>query len=550
MSMRSNPTASGEQIPVLIVGSGLVGLSTAMFLAQHGFASVAIERLRGVSALPRAAHFHLRTLELFRAAGIENQVRSQSEREFTPEGAVVALESLAGKQIAAFIPSLNEGVETLSPSRRLFITQPGLEPILRERAEQVGAAVLDGTELIAISQDRDGVTATIRDADSGAERSLRARYLVGADGPHSKTRELLGIPFDGRGVFSNSITIYFHADVAKLMEGRNFSVMYIVNPTLSGFMRLDKDSQAGFLVVNTVGDTSKPEAANPAADTSEKRLLELLRAGIGVPNVLVKIDGVARWRSVSDLARRYGEGRAFLAGDAAHVMPPNGGFGGNTGIHDAHNLAWKLALVLKGDAGSDLLSTYDLERRPVGKFTVEQAYTRYVTRSAPYLGAKDYEPPENDLNIELGYLYHSPAIIPEAESERLHEDPRGSFGRPGSRAPHLWVEKGDKRVSTLDLFGKGFVLLAARDGAAWIAAARAVVKNFAGLSLDAFRIGDELRDPENRFAAAYGLTDSGATLARPDGFVAWRAKEIPSNPPDVLCWVLASLLARPNPRAG
>jgi 2-polyprenyl-6-methoxyphenol hydroxylase-like FAD-dependent oxidoreductase len=544
MSVPSNPTTSGEQMPVLIVGGGLVGLSTAMFLAQHGIASVAIERLRGVSALPRAAHFHLRTLELFRAAGIEDQVRRQSKREFTPEGAIVALESLAGKQIAAFIPSLNEGVETLSPSRRLFITQPGLEPILRARAEQVGAVVLDGTELIAISQDRDGVTATVRDADSGVEQSLWARYLVGADGPHSKTRELLGIPFDGRGVFSNSITIYFHADVAKLMEGRNLSVMYIVNPALSGFMRLDKDSQGGFLVVNTVGDTSKPEAANAAADTSEERLLELLRAGIGVPNIPVKIDGVARWRSVSDVARRYSEGRAFLAGDAAHVMPPNGGFGGNTGIHDAHNLAWKLALVLKGDAGPDLLSTYDLERRPVGKFTVEQAYTRYVTRSAPYLAAKDYEPQASDLDIELGYLYRSSAFFPEDESERLHEDPRESFGRPGSRAPHLWIEKDGKRISTLDLFGADFTLLAATEGAAWSTAAREVASAAAGLSLDAYTFGRELRDPENGFGAAYGLTAMGAVLVRPDGFVAWRAKSAETKPLDTLRNLLARLLCK------
>ena len=134
----------------------------------------------------------------------------------------------------------------------------------------------------------------------------------------------------------------------------------------------------------------------------------MLRAGIGLADIPVKIDGVARWRSVSDVARHYQVGRVFIAGDAAHVMPPNGGFGGNTGIADAHNLAWKLALVLKGIAGPELLATYEQERRPVGKFTVEQAYTRYVTRSATYLGAKDYEPQVNDFNIELGYLYHSP----------------------------------------------------------------------------------------------------------------------------------------------
>jgi 2-polyprenyl-6-methoxyphenol hydroxylase-like FAD-dependent oxidoreductase len=543
MTAREDRSRSTADIPVLIIGGGLVGLSTAMFLAQHGVAAVIAERLRGVSALPRAAHFHLRTLELFRSASVEDDVRRQSEREFTPEGAIVALESLAGKQIAAFIPSLNEGVEALSPSRRLFITQPGLEPILRARAERAGAKVMDGTELVALTQDSDGVTATVRDADTGLEQRLRAKYVVGADGPHSKTRELLEIPFDGRGVFSNSITIYFHADVAKLLNGRNFSVMYIINPALSGFMRLDKDSLAGFLVVNTIGDTSLPETANAAADTGEKRLLELVRAAIGASDVAVKIDGVARWRAVSDVARRYGVGRVFIAGDAAHVMPPNGGFGGNTGIHDAHNLAWKLAFVLNGHAGADLLASYDLERRPVGKFTVEQAYTRYVTRTAPYLGAKDYELQANDLDIELGYLYRSPAIAADGASGPLHEDPCASAGRPGSRAAHLWIEKAGRRLSTLDLFNTDFVLLAAPGGATWLAAAQRAVSHFRGLPFAAHHCGGDLADPTGQLAALYGLTDTGAALIRPDGFVGWRAQTLPANPESALREALASLLA-------
>ena len=195
-------------------------------------------------------------------------------------------------------------------------------------------------------------------------------------------------------------------------------------------------------------------------------MIELVRAGIGVSDLPVKIDGVARWRSVSDVARHFQVGRVFIAGDAAHLMPPNGGFGGNTGIHDAHNLAWKIALVLKGVAGA--AAARDLRGRapPVGKFTVEQAYTRYVTRSAPYLGAKDFQPQVNDFNIELGYLYHSPAIMEEGDETAVHADPRETQGRPGSRAPHLWIEKDGKRVSTLDLFGAGFTLLAATEGEA------------------------------------------------------------------------------------
>jgi putative polyketide hydroxylase len=225
-------------------------------------------------------------------------------------------------------------------------------------------------------------------------------------------------------------------------------------------------------------------------------------------------------------------------------MPPNGGFGGNTGIHDAHNLAWKLALVLKGLAGPALLATYEQERRPAGKFTVEQAYTRYVTRSATYLGAKDFEPPVNDFNIELGYLYHSPAIVAEDDDEAVHADPRETVGRPGSRAPHLWIEKDGKRVSTLDLFGTCFTLLAGTEGAAWTTAAREAADAAGGLTLEAYTFGQELRDPENGFAAAYGITATGAVLVRPDGFVAWRAKSSIAKPQDTLRDALARLLCK------
>jgi 2-polyprenyl-6-methoxyphenol hydroxylase-like FAD-dependent oxidoreductase len=524
-----------EDAPVLIAGGGLVGLSTAMFLAQHGVASLAVERLRGGSSLPRAAFFHMRTLEMFRAAGIEDEVRQQSLEEFEPEGAIVLMDAIAGKQIAGLIPSLNEGVEALSPCRRLFVTQPGLEPILRTRARQAGATVVEGTELVGVAQDHDGVTVTVKDVDTGAERTIRGLYLIGADGAHSRVRELLGIEFDGRGVFSNAVTIYFHAPLAPYLEGKNLSVIYIKNAELSGFFRLDKDRNSGFLVVNTVGDTAHPDAANPANDVREPRLIELVRLAAGVPDLPVTLDGVARWRATSDVARRFRHGRVFLAGDAAHLMPPNGGYGGNTGIHDGHNLAWKLAFVLKGVAGPALLETYEMERWPASKFTVEQAYTRYVTRSATYLGAKDFQPVANDFDIELGYLYQSPAVIVEEDLARGHEDPRQSFGRPGSRAPHLWIDRAGRKASTLDFYGRSFVLLAAAEGQPWVEAARAVAPVFAGL-LDAHVVPDE------QFAPAHGLTRTGATLVRPDGFVAWRAREASGDPGGAIAAALKTVL--------
>jgi 2-polyprenyl-6-methoxyphenol hydroxylase-like FAD-dependent oxidoreductase len=548
MATQHETATDNTEVPVLIAGGGLIGLTTAMFLAQHGIRSIAVERMRGGSPLPRAAHFHLRTIELFRSTGIEDEVRQQSEKNFVPEGALIAMDNLSGRKLADIIPSLNVGVDDLlTPCRRLFVNQPSLERVLRKRTRKVGATVRAGCELVGFIEDTDGITATVRDIEGHVESKIRCQYLVGADGAHSKVRELLDIPLEGRGVFSNSLTIYFHADLWPQLGDKPVSIVYINNPAFGGFFRLQKDCQSGFMVVNTVGDpkVDPVKAANAAADTSESRLIELVRAGAGVPDLPVKIDGVARWRATSDVARRFQHGRAFLVGDAAHLMPPNGGFGGNTGIHDAHNLAWKLALVLKGVAAAGLLDSYEAERQQVAKFTVEQAYTRYVTRTATYLGAKDYEPLAHDFNVELGYIYHSRAILPEDDVAKGHDDPRQTFGRPGARAPHLFVERNGKLLSTLDLFGRSFVLLAGPDGGLWCDAAGAVANRFKGLELDIYRVGSvDLRYPNNRFCAAYGLSPAGACLVRPDGFVAWRAKANESEPAAALTRALGALLSQ------
>jgi putative polyketide hydroxylase len=218
-------------------------------------------------------------------------------------------------------------------------------------------------------------------------------------------------------------------------------------------------------------------------------------------------------------------------------MPPNGGFGGNTGIDDAHNLAWKLAFVIKGIAGSELLDTYETERRPVALFTVEQAFSRYVARTAPWLAARvQPEPLVDDLHIELGYLYNSPLGV--------HADPRSTGGVPGSRAPHLWLESHGKRISTIDLAGR-YVLIAGAGGSAWVDAAKDLTRGFGGVPLDAYCIGRDLADLENRFPAAYGISNSGASLVRPDGFVTWNCPEGVAEPVTALQAALnASLRSR------
>jgi putative polyketide hydroxylase len=271
----------------------------------------------------------------------------------------------------------------------------------------------------------------------------------------------------------------------------------------------------------------------------------MLRAGLGTDEVPVTIENVMQWDASADTAERFQHGPIFLAGDAAHVMPPSGGFGGNTGVQDAHNLAWKLAAVLQGIAGENLLSTYDAERRPAAAFTVEQAYSRYVTRSAPYLRSENMQPIENDLNIELGYCYHSAAVIPEPDERRVpHDNPRETRGRPGTRAPHILLERRGEKISSLDLFGGNFVLLTGPEGNGWKESARDAAKQL-GLSLDVYQIGsDVVIDPNGGSADAYGISGSGAVIVRPDGFVGWRAKNAEGASPVLVRDALAALLCR------
>ena len=546
---------TSEDVPVLIVGGSLVGLSAALFLRCHGIDVLAVERHAGTAIRARAGHFHLRTVEILRSAGLEDAVRRKSEEQYPPDGGINNVESLAGREIANYFPNLNAGVDEFSPTIRLFINQDALEPILRARAEKLGARLRYGAECMSVEQDADGVTAVIRDLSSGAQSSVRAKYVVAADGNRSPVREQFGIGMRGHGLLSHSITIYFRAlaDLGPLLKDRNQGVHYVTNPLMRGFFRLDRSGNAGFLVVNLVGDTSRPEViaafpsapwANVAEGITEQRALELLRAAIGVPEIPVVIENIATWRAEANCADRFRDGRVFLAGDAAHVVPPNGGYGGNTGVQDAHNLAWKLALTLAGVAGPGLLDSYDAERRPVGELTVEQAFTRYVMRVAPYLGTENTQPIVDDFSMEIGYRYNSPAVVLEPGSQPLHEHPRESKGRPGARAAHVFVHRDGTRLSTLDLFGRNFVLLAGPEGHGWRAAALAAAHDL-GVTLDAYLVGGaDLADADGSFFEAFGISPSGAVVVRPDGFVGWRAVTAAAAPEKVLRQVIQALLCR------
>jgi 2-polyprenyl-6-methoxyphenol hydroxylase-like FAD-dependent oxidoreductase len=513
-----------EDVPVLIVGGSLVGLTTAMLLGHHGVPSLSVERHAGTAIHPRAGHFQLRTMELLRQLGLEERVRAKALETYSPVGGIIAVESLAGRELATYVKELNEGVEGFSPTVRVFINQDALEPLLRERALELGATVRNRTEAVALEQDEDGVTVALRDLDSGGEREVRAGYVVAADGNRSPTRSRLGIAMRGYGTLSRSITIYFRADCSELLRDRNQGVLYVHNPELRGFFRLDRTGGTGFLVINTVGeDVTRDSAVDVQAGLTEERALEYLRTAIGT-DLPMEIVDIAPWQAEANCAERLRAGRVFLAGDAAHVVPPNGGFGGNTGVQDAFNLAWKLAAVVKGDAGPALLDTYEAERLPLCELTVRQAYTRYATRVVPERGTEGVEPAVADIELEIGLVVRSAAIAGEDDDGVLHLPPSALDGRPGTRAPHVRLADGR---STLDLFGSEFVVLrpAGQDTDDW------APPGATSHVVDAAP-----------FADAYSLEAGGATLVRPDGVVAWRARGAAGR--DAVARALATALAR------
>ena len=358
---------------------------------------------------------------------------------------------------------------------------------------------------------------------------MRARYLVAADGAHSPIRERLGIRKLGHGSFSDSITIYFRADVRRLMGDRNLSVVYVFGPGLQGFFRFSIDLQAGFLVVNSTIDAEGNRSVRIGEDMSAPTCIAYVREALGDPDIAVEIENVQRWSASAEYAERLREGRVFVAGDAAHVMPPTGGFGGNAGIQDGYDLAWKLAYVLDGRADESLLDTYDAERQPVGALTTEQAYTRYVLRLDPALGKDDLMPIVEEATVELGYGYRSSAIVSETtDADALWEDPREPSARPGFRAPHVPITVGGVEQSTLDRSDTTSSCSRDRTGTSGARVRAQRVTRWA-FPWNPYRIGRDVSDAAGKLEALYGTSPDGAVLVRPDGFVSWRSSAAHAN---------------------
>ena len=302
--------------PVLVVGGSLVGLSTSALLAQHGVRHLVVESHVGTAIHPRAASFHQRTMEIFRSIGLQEEIEAAAAREFAQGGAIVAVESLAGRELQYFYRSYNEGVEGLSPTSRLFITQVGLEPILRRRGGELGAEHRFATELVSFEAHDDHVRSVIR-SRGASDEVVTSDYLVAADGAHSTVRQRLGVPMTGRGSFADCITIYFRADVKPLLGDRKLSVVYVNHPQLLGFFRFSFAGDAGFLAVFATFGEDGTRNANVAEDASAERCVELVRTALGDEHAPVEVESVQPWQASAATADRFQQGRVLLAGDAA-----------------------------------------------------------------------------------------------------------------------------------------------------------------------------------------------------------------------------------------
>jgi putative polyketide hydroxylase len=293
-----------------------------------------------------------------------------------------------------------------------------------------------------------------------------------------------------------------------------------------------------------------PDSGEGLEAFSDARCITHIRAAAGVPDLDVEITGKAPWHAADRVADRYGQGRVFLAGDSAHEMPPTGAFGSNTGIQDAHNLAWKIAAVLRGWAGPGLLDTYEQERRPVALATSARASVQAEEEQHPGYtpAAARNNNPADLMTVALCYRYASSAVVGGDPTAPVVPDLFQVDGSPGSRAPHMWVTRDGVRMSTLDLYEKSFVVLCGPGGSAWRTAARSVARRL-DAPVDVYRVGngadcDLIPEPEADWAQLHGTADDGAVLVRPDGFVAWRSAAGAADPEQALTDALVTVLHR------
>ncbi|GLX16970.1 monooxygenase [Streptomyces sp. WAC07149] len=536
------------RVPVLVVGGSLVGLSTSLFLSRHGIRHMVVEKHAGTSVHPRGRGINARTMELFRTAGVEPAIREEASALEANQG-ILQTEALVGGEHKWLIKAVDPSgaLARFSPTGWCLCSQNNIEPVLAAHSRAQGADVRFATELMSFDQDATGVTALVKDRETGEHTTVRADFLIAADGPRSPVREALGIRQTGNGELFHNVSIVFRSEhLAEALGDLRFIVCYLMRPGADGaLLPVDNETQWVFHA------PWHPETGETLEDFTEERCATQIREAIGLPDLDVEIGGKAPWHAAERVAEQYSVGRVFVVGDAAHEMCPTGAFGSNTGIQDAHNLAWKIAAVLNGSAGPRLLDSYEEERLPVARATSERASARSAEHSHP-----GYVPPptmgggpgSGVLTTAMGYCYPQGAVLGGDPTRPVIPEEMRLKGDVGTRAPHMWLSQAGRRISSLDLYETSFVLLSS-PGTPWQDAARQVAREL-GAHLDAYTVGaapdaDLVQtDGAPHWAQLHELPADGAVLVRPDGFVAWRCEGPAGDPRGELADAMTRLLRR------
>ncbi|MED0951897.1 FAD-dependent oxidoreductase [Bacillus mobilis] len=535
-----------NDVPVLIVGGGLSGLASALFLAKHNINYLLIERHQSTAIHPKAGGITFRTMELFRELGLEQRIKSAGEALKNCRGRIavhtiaeVDKEELAKMRATQYgnDEKLLQKIEEISPSKQTACYQIVLEEMMLQEARTLGGELSFYHEFVSYEQNEHGVIATIWNRETEEESIIHCDYVIAADGAKSKIREQIGISTEGRGTIGGYyMNIYFEADLSEFIQGDAFGFTMVLHPEVLGAL-IPVDNERRW-IYHVSYDPLKGERPD---DFTIERCKQIIQTAIGSTKIESEIVSVLPWEATESTAVKFQDNRIFLVGDSAHIMPPTGGFGSNTGIQGAHNLAWKLAAVIKGKANPKLLETYHQERYPVAKLTTDYASSllfRAANREEGSLNNMD------GLAVTVGYQYCSKAIIDDsANSHRM--DTIDLNGRPGTRAPHFWGTYNGKEVSILDLLGNNFVLLTGAENCTW-AEATLDVSSKLGINIKVLRVGGsgDFIAQENDFRELYGIENEGVVLIRPDGFIGWRSEKAVINPDVMLEEVMSNLLCR------
>ncbi|MDN7143491.1 FAD-dependent monooxygenase [Pseudomonas sp. JQ170] len=556
------------EVPVLIVGGGPAGLTASLLLSRYGIKSLLINKYRWTANSPRAHITNQRTMEVFRDAGVEPQVTAAASPHELMANNVWAT-SFSGQELGRLLTWGNaierkSDYEKASPSAMCNIPQHLMEPIVANAALRAGSEMRFDNELLDFTQDDHGVTARILDRVTGREFTVRAQYMIGADGARSRVMEQLGIPLQGQMGLGCAVNVWLRADLRRYCESRPGVLYWMVQPGNDYWV-----GSGTFICVRPWDEWVMLFMYDPAQgepDLSEAAVIERARRVIGDADIPVQVLSTSKWQINQVVADRYGQGRVFCCGDAVHRHPPANGLGTNTSVQDAYNLAWKLALVLKGQAGAGLLDSYSQERQPVGQQVVNRAMAS-VRNMLPISSALGFEPGQSEAEgwerldelhadtalgrerraaleqaiqlqhyqfnchgVELGQRYRSAAVLDDgSEQPAYSRDPELYYHPttwPGARLPHAWLNDArGQQVSTLDICGQGrLTLLTGHGGDGWCRAAVAAAREL-GIDLEVRRIGLGLdyADSYGDWARQREIGEDGCLLVRPDQHVAWRA---------------------------